>query len=273
MRRWLPGRVLDAVSLHVSGIRRKVRESLLLKAVAHHTDQRWVLHVRRAVASGPAGAAGRNADGTGLWNTARLRFRPCWPTCICIMHSMRGCVGCSRRSRSSGTPMTQSWHCSNLAQAEQVRDAIPARLAGRAGPAHPANQFPDEPLCAPARPDRAFRIRAWMTSPVSAPVASSGCGRAPSCSRRAALLGVAWTSQIVEPTFENIGASLVPASASPHGSAPVRRCDRVGGRARRRTDEATSRPWTPRQCHPATSHRLKRRRRCSRPRQPACGTG
>lgn len=221
MRRWLPGRVLDAVSLHVSGIRRKVRESLLLKAVAHHTDQRWVLHVRRAVASGPAGAAGRNADGTGLWNTRKAQISPLLANVYlhyafdAWMRRVFPSVPFERYADDAIVALQQP----GAGRAGARRDPRPAGRSRR--PGAPGQSVPGRTVVrpGPTRPDRAFRIRAWMTSPVSAPVASSGCGRAPSCSRRAALLGVAWTSQIVEPTSRTSARPSFPRPPPPRVSA------------------------------------------------------
>ena len=68
-----------------------VPHDLMLKAVAHHTDERWVLLSIQRWLKAPM----QMPDGTIVARERRgprrdLRFRPCSPTCSCTMRSIRG---------------------------------------------------------------------------------------------------------------------------------------------------------------------------------------
>ena len=85
-----------------------VRWDLVLKAVAAHTDARWVmLYVERWLAAPlqlPDGTLRDRDRGT----PRGPRFHQSSQTCSCIMRSICGWIGSSRRSRSKGSPMTRS---------------------------------------------------------------------------------------------------------------------------------------------------------------------
>ena len=67
-----------------------------MKAVAHHTTERWVvLYVKRwlvAPMQMPDGTLQERENGTPQGSP----ITPCWPTCSCIMRSIRGWTGSSR---------------------------------------------------------------------------------------------------------------------------------------------------------------------------------
>jgi len=82
---------------------------LVVKAVAAHTDQPWVvLSVTRwlqAPLQLPDGTLQQRDRGTPQGGR---RSRPCWRTCSCTMRSIGGWLRGSRPSSSSATPTTRS---------------------------------------------------------------------------------------------------------------------------------------------------------------------
>src|SRR6266702_2294183 len=104
-RCWTRDWVLD---LDVRAFFDSVPHSLLLKAVAHHTSERWVLLYISRWLKAPM----QMPDGTIVpreKGTRRVpRFRRCWLICSCIMRSTRGWTGNSRAARLSATRMTLS---------------------------------------------------------------------------------------------------------------------------------------------------------------------
>jgi hypothetical protein len=93
------------IDLDIRAFFDSVDHCLMLKAVARHTDQRWILLYVKWWLPAPL----RQPDGTLVVRDRGThrgrRSRPCWRTCICITRSTRGWPGSSRRSRSSGPAM------------------------------------------------------------------------------------------------------------------------------------------------------------------------
>jgi len=93
------------VDLDIRAFFDSVPHDLLLKAVAHHTDERWVLLYIARWLTAPCRCR------TELWSLGRkgphkgLRSPLCWPTCSCTMRSTGGWPGPSRVFRSSDTQM------------------------------------------------------------------------------------------------------------------------------------------------------------------------
>ncbi len=104
-RCWKKDWVLD---IDVRAFFDSVPHDLLLKAVAHHTDERWVLLYIERWLTAPM----LMPDGT-LWHERRgphkgLRSRRCSPTSSCTTRSTRGWTGNTPAVRSSATRMTWS---------------------------------------------------------------------------------------------------------------------------------------------------------------------
>src|SRR6478609_1014547 len=102
-RCWKQDWVLD---LDVRAFFDSVPHDLLLKAVAHHTDERWVLlYISRWLTAPlqlPDGTLIAREKGT----PQGPRFRPCSPTFSCTTPSICGWPGSSRVVRSNATRMT-----------------------------------------------------------------------------------------------------------------------------------------------------------------------
>src|SRR4051794_1112913 len=102
-RCWRQDWVLD---IDVRAFFDSVPHDLLLKAVAHHTDERLVLLYIERWLKPPCRWS------TGPWWRARrallrgLRSRRCSPTCSCTMRSIGGWTGNTRAAPSSATRMT-----------------------------------------------------------------------------------------------------------------------------------------------------------------------
>jgi RNA-directed DNA polymerase len=93
-RCWRSDWVID---LDIRAFFDSVDHTLMLKAVARHTDQKWILlYVQRWLV-----APLHQQDGTlapGIVEPHRaLRSHRCWRTCICTTRSTRGWSGPSRR--------------------------------------------------------------------------------------------------------------------------------------------------------------------------------
>ncbi len=79
---------------------------LTLKAVAHHTDQRWILlYVERWLKAPLQREDGSLVERDRGTRRAR-RSHPCWPTCSCTTRSTRGWPGSTGSSCSSATATT-----------------------------------------------------------------------------------------------------------------------------------------------------------------------
>ena len=102
-RCWRQDWVLD---LDIRAFFDRVPWDLVLKAVAHHTDLRWVLLYVERWLKAPL----QREDGSLVERdrgTLRvLRFRPCSPTCSCITRSTRGSPGSTLACGSSAIAMT-----------------------------------------------------------------------------------------------------------------------------------------------------------------------
>jgi Reverse transcriptase (RNA-dependent DNA polymerase) len=102
-RCWKTGRVIDSTS---SRFFDSVPCSLIVKAVAAHTDQPWVvLDVKRwlqAPLQLPDGTCNSKTAGP-----AGSAVRPCWRTCSCTTRSTRGWPGSTRPSGSNATSTTR----------------------------------------------------------------------------------------------------------------------------------------------------------------------
>ena len=94
-RCWRTDWVID---LDIRAFFDSVPHDLMLKAVAHHTDQRWILlyverwlkaPLQRRMAPWSPGIAGPRRG---------RRSRRCWRTCSCTTRSTRGWPGSSRAS-------------------------------------------------------------------------------------------------------------------------------------------------------------------------------
>jgi group II intron reverse transcriptase/maturase len=86
-RCWKQSWVLD---LDIRAFFDSVPHDLLLKAVAHHTDERWVLlYIKRWLKAPCRCRTGPCSHGKRGPRKV-LRSRPCWPTCSCIMRSTDG---------------------------------------------------------------------------------------------------------------------------------------------------------------------------------------
>jgi len=95
-----------ALDIDVRAFFDSVHHDLLLKAVAHHTDERWVLLYIQRWLTAPM----QMADGTLV---AREKgtpqgspISPLLPTCSCIMRSIGGWTGNTQAAHSSATRMT-----------------------------------------------------------------------------------------------------------------------------------------------------------------------
>jgi RNA-directed DNA polymerase len=93
------------IDLDVGACFDSVDHSLMRKAVARHTDQRWILlYVKRWLVAPLRQPDAPWWPGIAEPRKAR-RSHPGWRTCSCSTRSIRGWPGSSRRSRSSGTAM------------------------------------------------------------------------------------------------------------------------------------------------------------------------
>ena len=83
--------------------------SLVLRAVAHHTDLRWILLYVERWLKAPLQHRGRHPSKQGIAAALRVRrSRPCWQTSSCTTRSICGWPGSSRPSRSSATRTMRS---------------------------------------------------------------------------------------------------------------------------------------------------------------------
>ena len=83
-----------------------VPHDLLFKAVAHHTDERWVLLYIERWLKAPMQMPDGTLRGTGEGDPAGFSdLARCWPTCSCTMRSTGGWTGSIRAVRSSATRM------------------------------------------------------------------------------------------------------------------------------------------------------------------------
>jgi RNA-directed DNA polymerase len=94
------------IDLDIQGFFDNFDHDLILKAVAHHTDDKWILCMS---SGGLPRRCGSRMDhlppGIGAARKAR-RSRRCWLTCSCITPSPPGWRGSSRTCRSSDSLMT-----------------------------------------------------------------------------------------------------------------------------------------------------------------------
>jgi RNA-directed DNA polymerase len=102
-RCWKYGWVLD---LDIEGFFDNLDHDLILKAVAHHTDDKWILMYVRRWLSAPLA----QSDGTLVSRDRAARraprFHRCWRIFSCITRSTRGWYGSSPRCRSKGSSTT-----------------------------------------------------------------------------------------------------------------------------------------------------------------------
>jgi RNA-directed DNA polymerase len=102
-RCWKQGWVLD---IDVRAFFDSVPHDLLLKAVAHHTDERWVLlYIERWLCAPRRCRTGPSWHGRGE-PRKDPRSRRCSPTSSCTMRSTRGWTGTTPAVHSSATRMT-----------------------------------------------------------------------------------------------------------------------------------------------------------------------
>ena len=105
---------------------------LVLKAVAHHTDQKWILLYVERWLKAPLQRPDWHS-GAAIAGPRRVRrSRRCWRTCSCTTRSTRGWSGSSRASAFERYCDDAVVHCRSERQARHVRDAIAATGAGRA---------------------------------------------------------------------------------------------------------------------------------------------
>lgn len=121
-RCWRTNWVID---LDIRAFFDSVPHDLVLKAVAHHTSERWILLSVERWLKAPL----HSMDGTLV---ARDRGTPqgqrsphCWRTCSCITRSTCGWPGSSRAGSSSGTAMTR-W-CTAPANPRPARSGMRSR--------------------------------------------------------------------------------------------------------------------------------------------------
>jgi RNA-directed DNA polymerase len=102
-RCWRQDWVLD---LDLKSFFDSVPHDLVLKAVAHHTDLRWVLLYVERWLKAPLQLEDGSLVERDRGTPQVRRSLPCWPTCSCTTRSTPGWPGSTRRSGSSATAMT-----------------------------------------------------------------------------------------------------------------------------------------------------------------------
>ena len=122
-RCWKQDWVLD---LDVRAFFDSVPHDLLLKAVAHHTDERWVLLYIERWLTAPMQMPDRYRAARDGGPRRGRRSPRCWPTCSCITRLMPGWFGNFRAVPSRGMRMTLS-----LTATPRIR---PARCGTRSPP-------------------------------------------------------------------------------------------------------------------------------------------
>ena len=110
-----------------------VPHDLLLKAVAHHTDERWVLLYIGRWLKAPMQMPDGTLAGAGEGNPAGVSdLARCWLTCSCITRSTDGWTGSSRTCPFERYADDVVAHCDTEGQAQRLLacDRRPARGRG-----------------------------------------------------------------------------------------------------------------------------------------------